>query len=69
MRGQKVMLARDLAKLYQVTTQALNQAVRRNLDRFPDDFMFQLNREEFENWISQIVISNPGAKMGLRKSP
>jgi len=68
-RGQRVMLDRDLAALYGVTTAALNQAVKRNPDRFPDDFMFQLDREEFENWISQIVISNPGLRMGARKRP
>ena len=63
------MLDSDLAELYQVETRALNQAVRRNSDRFPDDFMFQLTTEELENWKSQIVISNPAAKMGLRKRP
>ena len=68
-RGQRVMLDRDLAELYGVTTAALNQAVKRNSDRFPGDFMFQLDREEFENWISQIVISNPGLRMGARKRP
>ena len=68
-RGQRVMLDRDLAELYCVTTAALNQAVKRNLDRFPEDFMFQLAKEEFENWRSQIVISNPGLKMGARRRP
>jgi hypothetical protein len=63
------MLDSDLAELYEVPTKALNQAVRRNLDRFPADFMFQLNNEELENWRSQIVTSNLGAKMGLRKPP
>jgi len=63
------MLDSDLAGLYQVATKVLNQAVRRNLDRFPADFMFQLNEEELENWRSQIVTSNPGAKMGLRRPP
>ncbi len=56
-RGQKVMIDRDLAELYRVETRALNQAVRRNLDRFPADFMFSLSREEIRN-ISQIVISS-----------
>ena len=65
-RGKKVMLDRDLAGLYQVETRVLNQAVQRNIDRFPKDFMFQLSEKEFENWISQIVISKLG-KMGLRK--
>jgi len=68
-RGQWVMLDRDLAELYGVTTAALNQAVKRNSDRFPDNFMFQLDSEEFEKWISQIVISNPGLKMGARRRP
>ena len=57
-RGQKVMLDRDLAELYQVETRVLNQAIRRNIDRFPKDFMFQLTEKEFKNWKSQIVISN-----------
>jgi len=67
-RGQKVMFDRDLAELYQVETRALNQAVRRNPKRFPDEFMFQLNKREFENWRSQIVTSNKD-KMGLRRPP
>jgi limonene-1,2-epoxide hydrolase len=54
-RGEKVMLDRDLADLYQVETRVLNQAVRRNLDRFPADFMFTLTREEIRR-VSQIVI-------------
>ena len=57
-RGQRVMLDRDLAELYQVTTSALNQAVKRNIERFPPDFMFQLTDAETENWKSQIVITN-----------
>ena len=57
-RGKKVMLDRDLAELYGVETRVLNQAVKRNIARFPNDFMFQLNDKEFVNWISQIVISN-----------
>lgn len=67
-RGKRVMLDRDLAELYQVKTQALNQAVKRNRERFPKDFMYQLSEKETENWISQIVISNK-VKMGLRKKP
>ncbi len=55
-RGKKVMLDRDLADLYQVETRALNQAVKRNIDRFPSDFMFVLTRREIER-ISQFVIS------------
>ena len=54
-RGQKVMLDSDLAKLYQVETKVLNQAVRRNIKRFPEDFMFQLENKEFANLKSQIV--------------
>jgi hypothetical protein len=60
-RGQKVMLDADLAELYDVETRALNQAVRRNLDRFPDDFMFQLTWEEAEELRSQNVILNGAA--------
>ncbi|TAN41721.1 MAG: ORF6N domain-containing protein [Nitrospirae bacterium] len=67
-RGKKVMLDRDLALLYGVETRTLNQAVRRNISRFPEDFMFQLSNEEMENWKSQIVISNK-ERMGLRKRP
>jgi len=67
-RNQKVMLDRDLATLYDVTTGALNQAVKRNPERFPLDFMFQLTAAEKENWISQIVISNR-ERMGLRQMP
>jgi len=62
------MLDRDLAKLYGVETRILNQAVRRNIKRFPEDFMFQLTKQEFNNWKSQFVISNAD-KMGLRKLP
>ncbi|MBO7282793.1 MAG: ORF6N domain-containing protein [Alistipes sp.] len=67
-RGQRVMLDRDLAELYQVTTSALNQAVKRNMERFPDDFMFQLTDEETEQWKSQIVITK-SITMGLRRNP
>ena len=67
-RGVKVMLDRDLAKLYEVETRVLNQAVRRNEKRFPQDFMFQMSNAELEDWKSQIVISN-SEKMGLRKPP
>jgi hypothetical protein len=59
-RGQKVMLDADLAELYHVETRALNQAVRRNLDRFPEDFMFQLNEEEAAALRSQIVTLETG---------
>ena len=57
LRGQKIMLDRDLAELYGVDTRTLNQAVRRNIDRFPEDFMFALDREEIMR-ISQFVISS-----------
>ncbi|MCD7779827.1 MAG: ORF6N domain-containing protein [Candidatus Gastranaerophilales bacterium] len=59
-RGQKVMLDSDLAMLYQVETKVLNQAVKRNIERFPNDFMFQLSKEEFENLRSQFVTSPKG---------
>ncbi len=65
-RGQRVMLDRDLAELYGVETRALNQAVRRNIERFPEDFMFQLSKGEMEILKSQIVISSWG---GTRKLP
>ena len=68
-RGERVMLDTDLAELYGVPTKALNQAVKRNAERFPEDFMFQLSAQEFAIWRSQIVTSNPGAKMGLRRPP
>lgn len=67
-RNRKVMFDRDLAELYGVKTMVLNQAVKRNKKRFPEDFMFQLDKKEMENWKSQIVISN-SEKMGLRKLP
>jgi hypothetical protein len=67
-RGHKVMIDRDLAALYGVETRTLNQGVRRNIRRFPGDFMFQLNRQEMAIWKSQIVISNR-EKKGLRKPP
>ncbi len=62
------MIDRELAQLYGVETRMLNQAVRRNTKRFPEDFMFQMTYEELEEWKSQIVISNK-EKMGLRKPP
>jgi ORF6N domain len=65
-RGQKVMLDEDLARLYQVETKGLNQAIKRNKDRFPPDFMFQLSINEFENLKSQFVTSSWG---GRRKLP
>ena len=65
-RGQRVMLDKDLAELYDVPTRALNQAVKRNIKRFPSDFMFQLSKEEFELLRSQIVTSKWG---GTRTMP
>ena len=67
-RSKKVMIDRDLAELYDVETRVLNQAVRRNEKRFPEDFMFQMTKEEMGEWKSQIVISS-SEKMGLRKPP
>ncbi len=67
-RDMQVMLDSDIAELYGVETRVLNQAVKRNKERFPSEFCFQLSEEEFRNWISQFVISN-SAKMGLRKLP
>ena len=57
-RGQKVMLDRDLADLYGVETKNLKRQVKRNIDRFPEDFMFELTDEEFENWRCQVGTSN-----------
>lgn len=68
-RGQKVMMDRDLAMLYGVKTMRLNEAVRRNIERFPEDFMFRLDKQEVRDWISQIAISNPTLKQSLRKPP
>ena len=65
-RGCKVMLDFHLAEMYQVETRVLNQAVKRNIKRFPEDFMFQLMSKEFSNLMSQIVISSWG---GTRKLP
>ena len=67
-RGLRVMLDRDLAELYNVETRALNQAVRRNIDRFPEDFMFVMTDDEMNAWKSQIVMSN-SIRMGMRRPP
>jgi hypothetical protein len=67
-RNQKVMLDRDLALLYGIETKRLKEQVKRNISRFPEDFMFELTKEEFENWRSQIATSNSD-KMGLRYLP
>jgi hypothetical protein len=68
-RGQKVMIDRDLAKLYGVETKQLKRQVNRNIERFPQDFMFEMNKEEFEDWRSQFGTSNSSDKMGLRYMP
>ena len=65
-RGEKIMLDRDLAEMYGVETRVLNQSIKRNLSRFPKDFMFQLSEKEFKNLISQNVTSSWG---GTRKLP
>jgi hypothetical protein len=67
-RNVKVMLDRDLAELYGVETKYLKRQVKRNLVRFPEDFMFELNEQEFKDWRSQFVTSNDD-KMGLRYAP
>ena len=67
-RDEKVILDRDIARLYDIPTKVLKQAVRRNIDRFPTDFMFELSDDEFQNWRSQFVTSNSD-KMGLRYAP
>ncbi|MDE5552312.1 MAG: ORF6N domain-containing protein [Muribaculaceae bacterium] len=69
-RGQKVMLDRDLAELYGVTTSYLNKSVRRNIRRFPDDFMFQLNQNEFNEIKSNLKFQNGTSSWGgTRKLP
>ena len=64
-RGRQVMLDSDLAEIYQVQTMRLNEAVKRNLDRFPPEFMFQLTQEEYANLISQIAISSLKCQNGI----
>ena len=74
-RNQQVLLDRDVAALYGVETKALNQAVKRNAERFEEGYLFKLNEHEMENWKSQIVTSKlsedeiAGLKMGLRRAP
>ena len=67
-RGEKVMIDRDLAELYGVETKRLKEAVRRNVNRFPIDFMFEMTKDEFQYWRTQIASSN-SEKMGLRYAP
>ena len=62
------MLDRDLASLYEIETKRLKEQVKRNISRFPEDFMFELSKEEFANWRSHIATSNTD-KMGLRYAP
>jgi len=69
LRGQKVMLDRDLSELYGVETKRLKEAVRRNITRFPEDFMFEMNSDELDNWRTQFATSNLNDKMGLRYAP
>ena len=74
-RNQQVLLDRDVAALYGVETKALNQAVKRNAERFEEGYLFQLDAHEVENWKSQIVTSNlsereiASLKMGIRRAP
>ena len=67
-RGQKVMIDRDLAELYEVETKRLKEAIRRNINRFPKDFMFEMNKKEFANWRTQFATSKED-KVGLRYAP
>ena len=68
-RGQKVILDRDLAELYQVETKTLNRSVKRNIERFPDDFMFQLSSKEISSLRYQIGTSNNTGRGGTRYQP
>jgi hypothetical protein len=67
-REQKVMIDRDLAELYGVETKRLKEAIKRNIERFPEDFMFEMSKEEFENWRTQFATSKSDT-MGLRYAP
>jgi hypothetical protein len=67
-RGKKIMLDRDLAEMYGVETKQLKRAVKRNIGSFPEDFMFEMNKEELQNWRSQFGTSNED-RMGLRYAP
>ena len=68
-RGLRVIFDRDISEMYGVETRSLIQAVKRNLRKFPEDFAFQLSKQELKDWRSQIVTSNPEAKMSLRRQP
>ena len=67
-RGMKVMMDKDLAELYGVETRRLKEQVRRNIDRFPDDFMFEMTKKELEDWRSQFATSKSEI-MGIRRPP
>jgi hypothetical protein len=67
-RGQKIMIDRDLAELYGLEAKRLKEAVRRNIERFPDDFMFEMTNEEFQIWRTQFATSKSD-RMGLRHAP
>ncbi len=67
-RGQKVMLDRDLAELYGIETRRLKEQVRRNRDRFPNDFMFEMTKDEMKDWMSQFATSK-SELMGMRRQP
>jgi len=67
-RGKKVILDRDLVVLYRIGTKRLKEQVKRNIERFPEDFMFEPSKSEFTNWRSQFATSNRD-KIGLRYSP
>ncbi len=69
LRGKQIMLDEDLAELYHVETRRLNEQVKRNCERFPNDFMFQLTKEEYENLMSQIATSSLEKYGGRRKLP
>ena len=68
LRDVQVMIDRDIAELYEIDTKALKQAVKRNIERFPDSFCFELDKDEFENWRSQFVTSKSD-RQGLRYAP
>jgi hypothetical protein len=67
-RGQKVMIDRDLAELYGVETKRMKEAVRRNIERFPTDFMFEMNKNEFEQWRKENITGSED-RQGLRYAP
>ena len=68
-RGIKIMIDYDLAELYEVETRVLNQAIKRNIDSFPEDFMFRLTKEEWEKMSSQFVITSPSSQIVMMDLP